>query len=154
VGSSSPSEQRGRVVYDCNIYLQFLLSPWGPAGRFAFAGGAELFVSEAVLSELRELPAKSVAMRNGIDEETIARFIRTLLEHSVFVDPVAPQYEHPIDPDDSTYVNLALAAGANLIVSSDRHLLNLNNPSKRWADGFRAVSQVARRTGGRVPTGI
>jgi putative PIN family toxin of toxin-antitoxin system len=141
VEPTSPSSPPAKVVFDCNIFLQFLLNPNGPASRCVGAAldhTAELVVSDAVLNELRELPEKPVAVRNNIDELTISRFIKALLQNSTYLPHVPVRYLHPIDPDDSAYVNLALAANAKVVVSRDRHLLNLNNPAKPWSAPFRA----------------
>jgi predicted nucleic acid-binding protein len=67
----------------------------------------------------------------------IERLIKALLETGTFIETVQEVYHHPIDDDDSCYVNLALTVGAELIVSRDRHLLNLVNPAKTWSDDFR-----------------
>ena len=58
-GDRSVSEQREKVVYDCNIHLQYLLNPDGSAGacvQAALRGCVELLVSHYVLDELREMP--------------------------------------------------------------------------------------------------
>ena len=47
-------------------------------------------------------------------------------------------FDHPIDPKDGPYIDLAVAAGANVITSRDKHLLNLVNPAKPWSADFRA----------------
>jgi uncharacterized protein len=49
--------------------------------------------------------------------------------------PVVFTYER--DPDDAHYVNLALAANANLIVSRDRDLLDLADTTRPEAIEFR-----------------
>ena len=141
MASSSPSSSRKRIVFDCNIFLQFLLNPNGPAGRclqLALSGQIELLLSEPVLVELRELPEKAVAVKHAIDDQVIGRFILSLLQQAVYLDEVPEQFVHPIDPDDSCHVNLALTGKALLIVSRDKHLLGLNNPSKPWSTDFRS----------------
>jgi predicted nucleic acid-binding protein len=55
----------------------------------------------------------------------------------VAVATVPTLYEHPHDPDDSHYVNLALAAGARLVVSRDRDLLNLMETNRPEGEEFR-----------------
>jgi predicted nucleic acid-binding protein len=47
-------------------------------------------------------------------------------------------FEHPIDPKDGPYIDLAVAASATVITSRDKHLLNLMNPAKPWSADFRA----------------
>jgi predicted nucleic acid-binding protein len=53
------------------------------------------------------------------------------------VSQVPNAYTHPIDPDDSSYINLAVAANADVIVSRDKHLLKLIDPDTAWATEFR-----------------
>jgi predicted nucleic acid-binding protein len=91
-----------------------------------------------VLTELRELPEKMIAIKNGINDVVIDRFIFSLLQKSEFLDIVKDDFHHPIDPDDSCYVNLALTGDASIIVSRDRHLLGLNDATKPWSADFRA----------------
>lgn len=136
-----------RVVYDCNIFLQFLLSSGGPAARCvqaALSGRVRLLLSDEVVAELLSLPDKPVAARNRIDEPVVHRFVISLLKSSDYIAQVPKRYGHPIDPDDSADVNLALAGGAVIIVSRDRHLLGLADLRKHWADAFRAEFPLLR----------
>jgi predicted nucleic acid-binding protein len=51
-----------RVVFDCNIFLQAIASPDGPAGRcvqLAIDGLVDLFLSPTVLVELRDVASRS-----------------------------------------------------------------------------------------------
>jgi hypothetical protein len=51
-GRSMSDATRDKVVYDCNVYLQFLFNRNGPSGRcvsLALDGHVQLFVSDAVL---------------------------------------------------------------------------------------------------------
>jgi putative PIN family toxin of toxin-antitoxin system len=121
-----------RVVFDCNVFAQALLNLRGPAGRcveLAQPGHVELFASEFVLEEVSELHLKLPA-RAGItadDTEELAESVRSFAK---IVNAVPAAYLHPVDSDDSEYVNLAIAANADVIVSRDKHLLGLNDPSK------------------------
>jgi predicted nucleic acid-binding protein len=45
-------------------------------------------------------------------------------------------FSYQRDPDDAHYVNLAIAAQAELIVSRDRDLLDLMDPTKPEAADF------------------
>ena len=131
---------KDRLVFDCNVYLQFLLNRDGPAGRcvvMALEEEIELFVCPEVIQEIQELPRKEIGVESGLTSANIYPFVEELLEHATFIRSVPAIYAHPIDPDDSVYVNLALAAQANMIVSNDNHLLNLTNPAKPWSQDFR-----------------
>jgi putative PIN family toxin of toxin-antitoxin system len=132
---------RDKLIYDCNVFLQYLLNRNGPSGRcvnLALEGSVELFVSDAVLDELRELPEKPFCISMGITGAVVAEFITELLPRVIYVEDVPDVFVHPIDPDDSAYVNLAIATGAELIVSRDNHLLNLTKHDKPWSAEFRA----------------
>ena len=146
-GRSMSESPHDKVVYDCNVYLQFLFNRNGPSGRcvcLALDGEVELFVSDAVLNELRALPEKPFCARVGITEAIVEDFVTELLPRAIYVNDVPKAFEHPIDPDDSDYVNLAIVVGAELIVSRDNHLLNLTNPDKPWSAEFRRQFPAVR----------
>jgi putative PIN family toxin of toxin-antitoxin system len=103
-----------------------------------------LFVSSYVLEEIRELPQK-IKPKLGVTAERVDDFIRDLAKHAQATIDVPPLYNHPIDPDDSHYVNLALATRAQLIVSRDRHLLNLMERGKKRGQRFHCPIFNARR---------
>ena len=129
-----------RVVFDCNVYLQFLLNSNGASGQcvlLALRDEVELFVSAEVVQEIVELPSKRIGIERGLTDVAIQGFVEQLLLHAHLLEKMPVHFIHPIDPDDSVYVNLAIAANAKLIVSSDKHLLNLNNPLKPWSQAFR-----------------
>ena len=97
-----------------------------------------LLVSEWVIQEIGELPDKGPLRGLGVTEERVAGLIATLGDVAVRIDRPTAVFEHPIDEDDSGYVNLAIAGAADVIVSRDKHLLNLMNPAKPWSADFRA----------------
>ena len=130
-----------KVVFDCNIFAQALMNPVGPSGacvQAAFDGRVILFIGGFVVSEIRAIPNKPTPARAGVTPEKAEELIQLLLVKTEFISNFPSLFVHPIDEDDSDYVNLALAADAKLIVSRDRHLLNLNNPAKPWSTDFRA----------------
>ena len=137
---ANPSLNKDRLVLDCNVYLQFLLNATGPAGQCVAMGlqdQIELFVCPELLQEIHELPEKNVGIERGITLQIVRRLTEELLDHAALIQTFPVVYTHPIDPDDSFYVNLAAAAAAKFLVSSDKHLLNLINPAKPWSKEFR-----------------
>jgi putative PIN family toxin of toxin-antitoxin system len=134
------SNEARRVIFDCNIFAQALLNPLGPAGACVDAatqGRVSLFISDFVLEEIRDIPNKPTPRRLGVTESKAESFVSLLMDVAERIAVPPPVFIHPIDPDDSHYVNLALAAAARLIVSRDRHLLNLSNNAKPWSADFR-----------------
>ncbi|HEX4796344.1 MAG TPA: putative toxin-antitoxin system toxin component, PIN family [Humisphaera sp.] len=129
------------VVFDCNVFAQALISPRGPAAAcvaHAQLGRLVLFVSDYVLQEIRELPQK-LKPQLGVSPELIERFIQDIAKYARVVDDVPNVYTHPHDPDDSHYVNLAVATESQLIVSRDRHLLNLMDTARPEGKEFKKL---------------
>jgi putative PIN family toxin of toxin-antitoxin system len=128
-----------RVVFDCVIFAQALISDSGPAAEcleLARSGAIRLVLSDYVITEIRELPAKLPA-RLMVTTERVDAFLNDVAPLAEIISDVPEIYQHPIDPDDSHYVNLALAAGATLITSRDRHLLALMDQSQPLGRAFR-----------------
>lgn len=125
---------RVRVVFDCNVFLQALISSKGPAHAClerAASGHVQLVVSAFVLAELRTLPVHPELRRfSTLTHERVERFIADVLGFSVVETEIPEVFTYPRDPDDAHYVNLAIKAGAILIVSRDRDLRDLGDQSK------------------------
>ena len=136
------SEATHRVVFDCNIFAQTLITPAGNAAKCVervLSGEVRLFWSAYVLREIRAIPDKKTPGRLGVTAERVELLIARLAPIAHLVDDPAAVYQHPTDPKDSHYVNLAVASNAKLIVSRDKHLLNLTNPSKPESSAFKAT---------------
>jgi putative PIN family toxin of toxin-antitoxin system len=128
-----------RVVFDCVIFAQALISDSGPAAEcveLARSGTIRLVLSDYVLTEIRELPSKLPA-RLLVTSERVEAFLNDVAPLAEMINDVPEIYRHPIDADDSHYVNLALAASATLITSRDRHLLDLMDESQPHGRTFR-----------------
>jgi putative PIN family toxin of toxin-antitoxin system len=129
-----------RVVFDCNTLLQALASPDGPAGRcvqLVFDEKISLFISPRVLEELQDVARRpAVVSRLGLKPQRVQSYCQTLELAATILTDVPELFTYPRDPDDALYVNLALAAGAELIVSRDKDLLDLMDVVKPEAAEF------------------
>ncbi len=136
------NEPLDRVVFDCNIFAQALISPTGSSGECVervLDGQALLFWSEYVLQEIRRIPEKQTPRRLGVTTDKVEALIVRLAPLAHLVKDPPSVYQHPLDPKDSHYVDLAVASDAKLIVSRDKHLLNLTNSSKPGAAAFKTL---------------
>lgn len=118
-----------RVVLDTNIYVSALLTPGGTASallRLWRDGHFELVTSSTVLAELRRVLnyPKFERLRERNDK-TILDLMTLLGTHSIYIQDVEEIPLLPTDPDDTPILALAVAAGADVIVSGDAHLLDL-----------------------------
>ena len=131
-----------RVVYDCNIFLQALAKPTGPSGAcvaLALEGKVALFVSEIVLEEIRDVTARQELIRRfKLRPDRVQVLLDNLSTAAVLLTEVPEVWTYDRDPDDAHYVNLAVAAGAKLIVSRDRDLLDLSDTGRADPREFRS----------------
>ena len=117
-----------RLVADTNVVVSGLL--WlGNPGRLleaASLGRVTLYTSLALLAELsstlsRPKLARPI-MRSGLTlDDVLGRYLNV----AVVVEPSTVPRVVPDDPDDDQVLACALAAQAELIVSGDKHLLDL-----------------------------
>ena len=119
-----------KVVLDTNIFVSSLLSK---AGRPAMvldtwrAGQYLLVTSRSIISEIRRVvEAPNIRKKYGLSSNQIERLI-LLLEKDAIVVPglSAVAGAIPKDPTDEMFLAAALDAKADLIISGDRHLLDL-----------------------------
>lgn len=122
-------KQAPRVVYDCNVLLQALSSPDGPAGKcvdLALRGQVQLFLCAEIIAELRDVAGRPrVAAKLKITSERAETYITSLELVATLLEGFPRPFTYERDIDDAIYVNLSLAADAKLIVSRDKDLLDL-----------------------------
>ncbi len=115
-----------KVVLDTNVVISGLffsglpdriLRGWRD-GRF------ELVVSPEILDEYRDVSERLEAKHPGV---SAGRFLQLLLAHATMID--APPLPQPTseDQDDDMFLACALAGRCAVIVSGDRHLLDLTS---------------------------
>lgn len=135
------SDPSPNVVYDCNVFVQALINPSGPAGACLSkvrSREVRLFVSPYVLQEVREIHEK-VPPKYGVTAGQTEELAHTLASLATVIIDIPEIYRHPIDPDDSQYINLAIVVQAPLVVSRDRHLLNLMDAGRKEGAEFKRL---------------
>ena len=116
-----------RVVFDCTVFAQALINPFGPAGSCLGAAQSreiELFITDYVIGEIRELPTK-LPPRLRVTSERVESLILDLAKYAVFTEKVPHVFEYARDPDDTHYVDLSVHVAAPYLLSRDRDLLDL-----------------------------
>jgi len=130
-----------RAVFDCVVFAQALISTNGPAAECIERVRRKrvvLFASASILREIRELPYK-ISPRHGVTVEQAEQLANEVTRIATIVEDAPPIYTHPIDPDDSIYINLAVATQSMLIISRDRHLLNLMDVQRSEGKSFHSL---------------
>jgi putative PIN family toxin of toxin-antitoxin system len=116
-----------RVVLDSNVIISAVITPEGMAAtvvRSWFEGAYDLVMSDQLFSELDRALRYRKLSRHISPEE--ADGLIALLKRSADIrdDPVPPAEGRCADPGDEYLITLAEASAA-VIVSGDRHLLDL-----------------------------
>lgn len=119
-----------KAVLDTNVIVSALLSAAGPPAellRELRSGSFQLIVSPRFLEELRGVIARPY-FATHIDPLRARETIRWL-EHIGIPSPDPETHARfTPDPKDDYLVALARAAGADVLVSGDRHLTELEDP--------------------------
>ena len=116
------------VVLDTNTVISGLL--WhGPPRQIlnlAREGKLTLFASSAMLAELGNvLQREKFAERLNIAGVMAAELVQGYAALTIRVEPATIYPVVADDPDDDVFLACAIRAGAQLIISGDRHLLDL-----------------------------
>ncbi len=116
------------VVLNTGALVSALIYPDHAEGRLlqTVFSGHYLAVSPALAAELGSVLARSKFARLG-DRKTRQRAVQALVSHPscLAVQPLARVALIPNDPDDHHVVEAAVAAHADPLVASDKHLLAL-----------------------------
>jgi putative PIN family toxin of toxin-antitoxin system len=120
------------AVYDCMIFLQATTSETGAGAaclNLVKSGHVGLLLSPAILEELRRVLLRPSTRKQFplLTEEKVETFLAKVTALAVVIDDVPVTMRLPRDPKDEPYLNLALAAKADFLVSWDKDLLSLTH---------------------------
>lgn len=126
-----------RAVLDPGVLVSALISPGGRPARLvaeAREGSVELVISPRLLAELEGVLRRE-KFRRYIDLEGVADFV-TLIRRigRLVADPEEPPPRPSADPDDDYLIALAFTQSA-LLVSGDKHLLEVGGGAPILAPG-------------------
>ena len=140
------------AVFDCMIYLQAAISEKSPAAelfRQVERGSVLLFVSNETLSEIRDVLTRPKVLIKypHLTVEYVEIFLSRVLSKANLLNKIPKHFQYPRDPKDEKYINLAIEAEANYIVSRDNDLLDLmtgiDAESKEFRQRFRFLKVIA-----------
>ena len=114
-----------RIVLDTNVIVSALVFGGVPRGvlELAEAGQCELFHSEPIQTEVRRVLAEKFEWPRAMLQQVLP----VLWSMGTLVVPRTTLNVVPADPDDNRILECAVAAHAQVVVSGDRHLLDLQN---------------------------
>jgi putative PIN family toxin of toxin-antitoxin system len=108
-----------QIVLDTNCLVQIISqhSPYRPAWQAFRDGRYTLCVSNDILTEYNEILER-------VANAAVAHNIVNAIARSPYTRMIDPQYRFGLieqDPDDNKFVDCAIIAGADYIVSEDAH---------------------------------
>ena len=138
----SGDNPRPRVVFDCMVYLQATVSEFGPAAsllRLVDSDALSLFVSAEILEEVRDVLSRPKIRRKNrdINDERMDALIKRISGNATVIKDVQQHFIYLRDPKDEKYINLAVEAEAEYIVSRDKDLLDLMTSDADECKDFR-----------------
>ncbi len=121
-----------RAVIDTNVIVSSVLSKNGAPAYLLDLWSErhfDLVISEAIIVEVqRVLSEQRLKQVFCITDERIARLVETLRADGVLVSGTADTHGAvPADPSDEIFLAAALDGNADMVVSGDKDLLNLES---------------------------
>lgn len=119
-----------KIILDTNVFVSGIFFS-GPPYEIIKAwrdGKLKLVISPQILDEYRRV---AIALAEQYPKIDLARIIELVTIKAEMVNP--ENFHEPVcvDPDDDKFLECALASKCKLIVSGDKHLLNVT--------GFRKI---------------
>ena len=120
------------TVFDCVVYLQAAAGAAGPARaclRLAEEGRILLTISLPIRAELEDVLNRPRLRHRfaSLTAEAVALFLQDVSRLARIADDVPAVTTFPRDPKDEPYLDLAVAAQAEYLVTWDNDLLDLMN---------------------------
>jgi putative PIN family toxin of toxin-antitoxin system len=114
-----------RIVLDTNVIVSALVFGGVPRGilELAEAGQCEFFYSAAIQTEVRRV----LAEKFDWPPPMLQKALPVLWSAGTLVVPRITLNAVPADPDDNRILECAVEAPAQIVVSGDHHLLDLQN---------------------------
>jgi len=123
--------KKEKVVFDTNVWVSIFLQKTLSDEFSRVEHGLTLFVSKDILLEISKVlmypKIAEILRKNGITEKEI---LRAIAATSNIVEPTEKLTVVNEDAEDNKILECALASGAGIIVSGDKHLLALREYKK------------------------
>ena len=125
-----------KIVLDTNVLISGIFFSGPPYQIFKAwqEGKIKITVSEEILSEYHRVAEE---LSNQFPSIDIDRILELITVHADIVDASDFQVTICEDPDDNKFIACALASKSNIIVSGDKHLLNVT--------GYKGIQVVKPR---------
>jgi len=115
-----------RIVLDTNVFISgvFFSGPPYEILKAWIDKRIQILISSEILQEYQRVGEE---LSNRYTEIEITPILKSFTQNAISIS--APRLAHPVcvDPDDDKFLECAVAGNAALIISGDRHLLDIND---------------------------
>ena len=118
------------VVLDANIFVSCHNRQRQSGANTALwhDGELDVFTSEPILAEIRRvIYYQRLRKAHRLPDEDVEEYLRLLARQATVIDPNIDLQVVKDDPDDDRYIECTVRAGAQFIITSDKHLLKLED---------------------------
>ena len=114
-----------KVVMDTNVFISGVFFRGAPYQILKAwqSGKFELAISKEILDEYQRVGDVLAEDHPGIDLSSMLTFV---FEHAKVFKPIKLKERVCEDPDGDKFISCALASGSGVIISGDKHLLNVS----------------------------
>ena len=114
-----------KVVVDTNVFVSAVFFGGVPGQILGMwrSGDVNLTMTEEILLEYVDVLQRLARRYPGIDPDPI---IGLVVQRGVFVQPVELKDQVCVDSDDDKFIAAAIGGSAEVIISGDRHLLDVS----------------------------
>ncbi len=116
-----------KIVVDTNIIFSGIFFQ-GVPGRILediLNGVYQIVLSEAIVSEYREVIIRYAKKKKVLDFKAPLEIIDLLISEAFFVDADGIITPACADPDDIKFLQVAMASKSKYLISGDKHLLDV-----------------------------
>ncbi len=125
-----------KIVFDTNVFISGVFFG-GPPYQILDAwrhGTIDIVLSQEIFDEYQRIATE---LSRRFKEVDISTFLDLLAVNAIWVYAPKLPFSVSTDPDDDKFISCALASRTKLIVSGDKHLLDVS--------GFRGVEVLTPR---------
>ena len=114
-----------RIVLDTNVFISgvFFSGPPYDILKASIDERIQILISSEILQEYQRVGEE---LQHRYPEIEITPILKSFSKNAISIS--APRLPHPVcaDPEDDKFLACAAAGNAKLIISGDRHLLDIN----------------------------
>ena len=123
-----------KIVLDTNVLMSgiFFSGPPYKILKLWWGGQIELLISDEIFEEYQRVGFALVKKYPGID---ISSFLNLIQQRAILIDTLVEIRNICADSDDDKFLECAVNAKCNMIVSGDKHLLAVS--------GFRGIQVLS-----------